>query len=400
MPYLPVRLLISIQISFLGMVYPTIVITYLGQGARLVIDPENVIENIYYRSIPGPINGGLYWSVVLSHLNYAKADFKLKGHVCFCLPRHRTCIGTLTHNVCGLTEMAAHCFASHDYRDVQSFAAAHRNAMFPAASTQLHLENDAGAGVHPHSQLASYDWRNHRGRGFHRPARHHECIRFRGGHGYGVDNTAHIHTHSTHQETLDLVITHLPCCLWLPRRLVLGRVAKEGASRCLGALDNRGLSVSPFESVAFMYSPWASSLLMTLWAWGKVRVTSQSQALSVLTPLQSLENMFDKSTRQNLSDFIFIDNSISDDESDIFDYEYSGGPKLSYLAKPINSLIQQHDISNGSTSEEMEMVPDKRILPRMRNCAIFYKLAEGKGVPQSFVCKCLDFIVFLAHVLP
>lgn len=51
----------SIQISFAGFVYPSLVLAYLGQGARLVTDGEAVIENIFYKTIPGPTNGGLFW---------------------------------------------------------------------------------------------------------------------------------------------------------------------------------------------------------------------------------------------------------------------------------------------------------------------------------------------------
>jgi KUP system potassium uptake protein len=45
------------------MTYPALVLAYLGQGARLIVDGENVINNVFYRSIPGPVNGGLYWYV-------------------------------------------------------------------------------------------------------------------------------------------------------------------------------------------------------------------------------------------------------------------------------------------------------------------------------------------------
>nr|GAT52232.1 predicted protein [Mycena chlorophos] len=53
----------SIRISFSAFVYPSLVLAYLGQGARLIADGENVIENIFYNTIPGPRNGPLFWIV-------------------------------------------------------------------------------------------------------------------------------------------------------------------------------------------------------------------------------------------------------------------------------------------------------------------------------------------------
>ncbi|KAH9055386.1 potassium transporter [Lactarius vividus] len=53
--------MISIQISFTSLVYPSLVLAYLGQGARLIVDGEDVISNIFYRTIPGKHNGPLFW---------------------------------------------------------------------------------------------------------------------------------------------------------------------------------------------------------------------------------------------------------------------------------------------------------------------------------------------------
>ena len=51
----------SIQISFTCFVYPSLVLAYLGQGARLISDGEAILPNIFYNSIPGPSKGGLFW---------------------------------------------------------------------------------------------------------------------------------------------------------------------------------------------------------------------------------------------------------------------------------------------------------------------------------------------------
>jgi KUP system potassium uptake protein len=45
-------------------VYPALCLAYLGQGARLIVDGENVMSNIFYQTIPGPTGGHIYWLVL------------------------------------------------------------------------------------------------------------------------------------------------------------------------------------------------------------------------------------------------------------------------------------------------------------------------------------------------
>ncbi|KDR82452.1 hypothetical protein GALMADRAFT_237778 [Galerina marginata CBS 339.88] len=51
----------SIRMSFCTFVYPGLVLAYLGQGARLIHDGEPVLANVFYNTIPGPVNGPLFW---------------------------------------------------------------------------------------------------------------------------------------------------------------------------------------------------------------------------------------------------------------------------------------------------------------------------------------------------
>jgi len=52
---------LSIRIAFAGFVWPALILAYLGQGARLIVDGQNVFNNIFYQTIPGPTNGALFW---------------------------------------------------------------------------------------------------------------------------------------------------------------------------------------------------------------------------------------------------------------------------------------------------------------------------------------------------
>ncbi|KAG6860099.1 hypothetical protein C0995_015732 [Termitomyces sp. Mi166 len=53
----------SIRMSFIGCVFPSLALAYLGQGARIVHDGNAVITNVFYQTIPGPHNGALFWIV-------------------------------------------------------------------------------------------------------------------------------------------------------------------------------------------------------------------------------------------------------------------------------------------------------------------------------------------------
>ncbi|CAE6360553.1 unnamed protein product [Rhizoctonia solani] len=55
----------SIRLSFIFITYPSLVLAYLGQGARLIADGEEVFSNVFYKTIPGPTGGPLYWIMFL-----------------------------------------------------------------------------------------------------------------------------------------------------------------------------------------------------------------------------------------------------------------------------------------------------------------------------------------------
>ncbi|ORY80251.1 potassium transporter [Leucosporidium creatinivorum] len=51
---------LAIRVSFIGWVYPCLLLAYLGQGAKLVTDPS-VLSNVFFASIPGGVGGGYWW---------------------------------------------------------------------------------------------------------------------------------------------------------------------------------------------------------------------------------------------------------------------------------------------------------------------------------------------------
>ncbi|KAF8521952.1 potassium transporter-domain-containing protein [Hysterangium stoloniferum] len=54
---------LSIQLSFTFITYPVLLLAYLGQGARLIVDGEDVLSNVFYNTIPGSTKGPLFWII-------------------------------------------------------------------------------------------------------------------------------------------------------------------------------------------------------------------------------------------------------------------------------------------------------------------------------------------------
>lgn len=51
----------AIQLPLIFIVYPSLMLAYLGQGAQLIVNGPNVISNVFYLSIPGGTGGAIYW---------------------------------------------------------------------------------------------------------------------------------------------------------------------------------------------------------------------------------------------------------------------------------------------------------------------------------------------------
>ena len=45
--------------------FPCLLLAYLGQGARIIVDGEAVLSNIFYQTIPGKPNGPLFWYAIV-----------------------------------------------------------------------------------------------------------------------------------------------------------------------------------------------------------------------------------------------------------------------------------------------------------------------------------------------
>ena len=48
---------VCLKLSFCTVVYPAIILAYLGQGTRLIHNGADILPNVFYTSIPGPHSG-------------------------------------------------------------------------------------------------------------------------------------------------------------------------------------------------------------------------------------------------------------------------------------------------------------------------------------------------------
>ena len=68
-----------LQLSFLGLAYPVLVLTYLGQAAWLTAFPDQV-SSTFYASIP--FGDGFYWVCFVCSTLIVNLVVKMIAHMC------------------------------------------------------------------------------------------------------------------------------------------------------------------------------------------------------------------------------------------------------------------------------------------------------------------------------
>ncbi|KAF8343268.1 potassium transporter [Amanita rubescens] len=53
----------SIRIAFSFVVYPSVLLSYMGQGSQLIVNGEKTLPNPFWNTIPGQTNGPIFWCV-------------------------------------------------------------------------------------------------------------------------------------------------------------------------------------------------------------------------------------------------------------------------------------------------------------------------------------------------
>jgi KUP system potassium uptake protein len=128
---------------------------------------------------------------------------------------------------------------------------------------------------------------------------------------------------------------------------------------------------------------------MVLWTWGKVSGNSPEEVgMHYSRQSQRLEDKFDGKNRMNLRHFIGvspssgkssrhqsgfstpIQNIVEDDEND---------PPQSLF------LVEKSGSHDPDTTPNETTITVRKDLARIPVCALFYKIAQGQGVPHTFV---------------
>ncbi len=145
---------------------------------------------------------------------------------------------------------------------------------------------------------------------------------------------------------------------------------------------------------------------MWLWTWGKVHIHCCKDLAYTNCLSKGLEDAFDGQNRQNLRDFIRKDEKLQvtfhldgDAENDAVDDEVDDDDDDTYS---ISRYYYVPHPSASSSAVDGDAHPKallrQRELVRIPTCAVFHKIAEGQGVPHSFIGK-LASVVLTATVL-
>ncbi|KAG6828165.1 hypothetical protein H0H92_008933 [Tricholoma furcatifolium] len=266
----------SIRISFSFFVLPALILAYLGQGARLIVDGEAVLNNMFYSTIPGPqlINQKSFPPIKMVHTSET-----VQGQIY--IPGANWVLMIATIVVVG------------------------------AFSNLTNLTNAYGFAV--------------------------ATVMF---------------------STSILLAVQI---YYVKRWSIFIAV---GYFLVFGFFDGLfwGAALKKVPHGAWVPLMFGVILLLTMWLW---------------TWAKSLEDNFDGTNRQNLRHFIQQGSKsalVNAPGKDI-DETASEGESVFYYIPGIN---EKHD-----PSEIYEL--ERRELQRIPSCAIFHKVAEGKGIPHSFV---------------
>lgn len=135
------------------------------------------------------------------------------------------------------------------------------------------------------------------------------------------------------------------------------------------------------------FSSFYSMTVMLLWTWAKVSsFLPKFHFLCSIQLIQSLEDEFDGANRRNLRHFIQQDqkNNATLQLGTTDDNSIEGEDEVTMESDPTYYYVSNEKHSLDSSGD----MDDKRKLMRIPTCAVFHKIARGKGVPHTFIGEC------------
>ncbi|TEB40003.1 potassium transporter [Coprinellus micaceus] len=311
----------SIRISFCFFTYPALVLAYLGQGARLITDGEAVLDSVFYRTIPGPVNGPLYWIMFV----FAVAATLVASQAMI------TATFSLTQQVINLKSLPP-------IRMVHTSDTVQGQVYVPAVNWILMILTIVF--VAAFKDLAALT----------------------NAYGFAVatvmlSTTGLLAIQMFYVKRWPMIVAILFFIFW-------GFID--------GLFWGASLRKVPHGAWVPLMIGGILTLLMTLWTWGK-----------------SLEDEFDGANRMNLRHFIGLRpaSSTQSRRHSITAIEQEDNEAGNAVTLPEMYFVQKtgaHD-QDLLQDEKIATVDDHQDLARIPVCAVFYKIAQGQGVPHTFV---------------
>ncbi|KIK08027.1 hypothetical protein K443DRAFT_86126 [Laccaria amethystina LaAM-08-1] len=298
----------SIRLSFCFFTYPALILAYLGQGARLIRDGEAVFSNVFYNTIPGPVNGPLFWLVIM-----------------FVFAVLATLIASqaLITATFSLVQQVINSKAFPPLRMLYTSETIQGQVYIPAVNWALMIATIVV--VAAFSNLANLT------------------------NAYGFAVATVMFSTSLLLGIQMYYVKHWPMIFGIVYFLIFGFFDALFWGAALKKVPH-GAWVPLTIGVILL-------LTMTLWVWAK-----------------GLEDKFDGANRMNLRHFISPDEKASeanyDEDGEELDPEL---PPYFYLPSPAEKAAGE------------KMVEERRMLQRIPTCAVFHKIASGKGVPHTFI---------------
>ena len=79
------------QLSTLGLVWPTLMLTYLGQASYLIKHPD-MVPTAYYASVPKPVFWPMFVLAVLSAIIASQVSCVFLSCLCASAGQHASCL--------------------------------------------------------------------------------------------------------------------------------------------------------------------------------------------------------------------------------------------------------------------------------------------------------------------
>ncbi|KIY45499.1 potassium transporter [Fistulina hepatica ATCC 64428] len=322
----------AIQLSFVGFVYPSLVLAYLGQGARLIVDGEAALSNIFYQTIPGKANGPLWWHVCLPLRQVV--SLKLGFRIVFVFAILATIIASqaLISATFSLFQQVINLKSFLPLKICHTSDNIEGQIYIPAVNWTLMIIIVI--------LIACFS----------------NSTNLTNAYGFAVATVM--------LSTTGLLTVHM---LWVKHWPVIVAV---GYFLIWGFFDGLfwGASVKKVPHGAWV--PLMMGIIlasaMLFWTWAK-----------------GLEDEFDGANRQNLKHFIYQQDSIA-----------SLGPDTIKLRGTLEAAVSEDETEERNDPEYYYLEEEKpsvdaprvkRILTRIPTCAVFHKVTPARGIPHTFV---------------